>query len=346
MIFNATRMRRLGTLLERTTAEAMLVTNPKNIKYLCQQDGTFLLIVKDGFHVFRPPMVGYHDQTKVLLDEVVEVIKSYGLRFIGIESSHCSIQDYTMLTERYPDIGWIPLKGLVEQLRMVKDKEEISLLRLACQIAADSWYSLGDRTARAEKDIALNLEWNARIRGAEGLSFSPMGVASGPRSSIVHGIPTERHAKPGEGIVVDFGVQYQGYMSDETVTVLADEGALPSWKDYWKIRECVYEAQQRAIEMIKPGRLASEIDRVARSIIERAGYGPNFPHNSGHGIGLDVHELPMVGPGPSSDIILEEGMVITVEPGIYIPGQGGVRIEDMLLVTELGCEQLTMITKS
>lgn len=180
-----------------------------------------------------------------------------------------------------------------------------------------------------------------RARGAESLGFSTI-VASGPRGALPHGHPTDRVIMPGELATIDFGAQFEGYKSDETVTVATGEIS----DELRQIFDLVANAQQAGIEMAKPGATSREVDRAAREIIESAGYGDAFGHGTGHGVGLDVHEEPYASKSPAQETVLEPGMTLTVEPGIYLSGIGGVRLEDTLVITESGSERLTTVPKT
>lgn len=223
---------------------------------------------------------------------------------------------------------------------MIKDEHEVKLVRESIKLL-----DRGFKEARGilnpgviENDAALALEFAFKRMGAEALAFDTI-IASGERGALPHGKASGKRIKKGELVVVDMGVVLNGYNSDETRTFCLGK----TNAEQKKIYNIVLEAQEKAIEKIRPGVKATEVDLAARAHIEKAGYGKYFGHGTGHGVGLDVHEAPNV--SPFSSDVLEEGMIVTVEPGIYIPGMGGVRIEDMVLVVKGGFEVLTKTPK-
>jgi Xaa-Pro dipeptidase len=229
-----------------------------------------------------------------------------------------------------------PINGLIRELRSVKDQEEIPLIREACKLA-DIGMKAASETVRSgikEKDLAAEVEYAMRKSGSDGVAFDTI-IASGATSAFPHGSNLEKTISEGDFVVVDLGATYKFYRSDITRTFIAGK---PSEKQK-KIFETIKLAQQKAIEAIKPKTPAKEVDAVARRVIEEAGFGEFFVHNLGHGVGLEVHEAPIL--SPDSKDILKFGNVVTVEPGIYLPGFGGVRIEDTVLVTKEGAQKLT-----
>lgn len=233
-----------------------------------------------------------------------------------------------------------PLTGAVQKLRAVKDPAEVALIRESVGVL-----DYGFRKARTllkpgvvERDAALSIESAFKAAGGDALAFDTI-IASGERGALPHGKADYKKIKKGELVVVDMGVLRNGYNSDETRTFCVGKAA----KRHREIYEIVKAAQERAIEEIKPGAAAADVDFAARSYIDKKGFGKYFGHGTGHGVGLDIHEGPTV--SPQSKDVLQEGMVITIEPGIYIPGWGGVRIEDMALVVKGGFEILTRTPK-
>ncbi len=230
--------------------------------------------------------------------------------------------------------------GLVEELRLIKDENEIKAIRKACLLADEAAAWLKNRIVPGigEKELAAELEYHMKMQGAEGEAF-PCIIAAGENAAFPHHAPEDRIIKEGDMVKCDFGCIKDRYCSDITRTFFIGE---PS-AEFAKIYGIVLEAQQRAIEAVKPGIPGKDIDSVAREFIAGAGYGDRFGHGLGHGLGLSVHDSPAF--SPSSDLVLQPGIVATVEPGIYIPGRGGIRIEDDILVTENGCEILTHADK-
>ncbi|MEX9251998.1 aminopeptidase [Pseudenterobacter timonensis] len=234
----------------------------------------------------------------------------------------------------------------LDPLRIVKTEEELARLRKACAIADATarhicaWI----RPGQTEREVAAELEWFMKQQGADNPSFDTL-VLSGPRGSLPHGKPSDKIIAAGELITLDFGARCQGYCSDMTRTFLVAGGdASPENHPLYAVYQTVLAAQLAAIAAIRPGVTCSEVDRAARDIITRAGYGAHFGHNTGHAIGIDVHEEPRFSPGDTT--VLQPNMVLTVEPGIYLEGLGGVRIEDMVLVTPEGGEVLYTMPKT
>jgi Xaa-Pro aminopeptidase len=229
----------------------------------------------------------------------------------------------------------VPLRGIVEDLRATKDPGEISMIRRALAIAGKA-LTTGTRRLAGEREnaIAARIQTAIRDGGGDDESF-PTIVASGPRGALPHGLPTRRRIGGGDLVVIDYGVRYKGYCSDLTRTYSPAKWDKKS-KEIYRI---VLEAQRKSLDAVGPGKKASEVDAAARNIIERAGFGKYFGHGTGHGVGLEIHEKPTI--SPRSGEILQPGMVFTIEPGIYIQNFGGVRIEDMVLVTPSGREILS-----
>jgi len=230
--------------------------------------------------------------------------------------------------------------SVVERLRMVKDGDELQRIRAAVALGA----TLFDRALEVlhpgvkEVEVAAEMEYAARQGGAEEMSF-PTIIASGARSALPHGRASEQLIRAGGFVVCDFGVILSGYCSDETRTVWV--GAVP--EDARRAYEAVKEAQQAAIDAVRPGIAVGEVDAAARKVLRKAGLGRYFTHSTGHGVGLEIHETPRVADGQRE--VLQPGMVITIEPGVYFPGKWGVRIEDMVAVTAGGCEVMTATSK-
>jgi Xaa-Pro aminopeptidase/Xaa-Pro dipeptidase len=259
---------------------------------------------------------------------------------VGIESKVITLHDYLKLRDKLSDLELIPLADELCAIRSVKDWTEINRIKKAAGISSDALTSTLSRIRAgvAEKDIALELEFQIRNRGAENISFEII-VASGANSAMPHARPGDRRLEPGDFVVFDYGAVYEGYCSDETSTIV-----LGNISDRQReVYEIVKEAHDSAINSIKAGIPCNEIDRKARNIIEKKGLGQYFSHGTGHGVGLSVHENPRISTPSTSH--LEAGMVITIEPGVYFPGLWGIRIEDMVLVKDNGCEILTTFSK-
>ncbi len=259
---------------------------------------------------------------------------------LGFEGSALTWETYQNLKNHLPRITLVPLTAEISDLRACKDPAEVEKVRQAIRIASESFSETVPRLKPGvrEKTAGDFLEFRMKRRGGEASSF-PLIVASGPRAALPHGKASEKKMEKGEMVVVDFGVRRQGYHSDETKTIILGK---PDGKQK-KIYELVRKAHDKAIKSIRPGVSVRAIDRAAREVISRAGYGPFFGHGTGHGIGLAVHEAPTVSPRGKG--VAEPGMIFSVEPGVYLPGWGGVRLEDLVLVTDRGCEVLTYLSK-
>jgi Xaa-Pro aminopeptidase len=268
-----------------------------------------------------------------------DAVRSGPLRRIGFESEFVPYAQVERLRERLAPAELVPLPD-VDRLRWVKDDAEISALSRAAEIGDAAFAHLATilRPGMTEWDAALALEIAVRRAGAERISFDTV-LASGPRSALPHGRATDRRMTAGDLVTVDFGAVYEGYASDCTRTMVLGE---PEDRQR-HVYEVVLEAQQTAIAAIRPGVSCRDVDAAGRAVIAAAGFGDAFGHALGHGIGLDVHEGPSL--SPRSEAALEPGMVVTVEPGIYLPGWGGVRIEDDVVVTADGCRVLTHAPK-
>lgn len=256
---------------------------------------------------------------------------------LAFEEEHLTHGAFRRLRRRLAEkMRLEPASGLVEGLRRCKDSGEIQKLRRGARVNAQALRETLPliQPGRTESDVALDLEVAMRRRGASGPAFDTI-VASGPRSALPHGVATSRRLRKGDLITIDFGAVVSGYHADTTRVFSLGQ---PSPKGE-SIHRIVLEAQMAAVEAVKPGAICGEVDKVARDIIAGHGYGDAFGHGTGHGLGLRIHEAPRLGPGVREE--LRPGMLVTVEPGIYLPRWGGVRIEDMVLVTERGKQVLT-----
>jgi Xaa-Pro aminopeptidase len=352
------RQKQLRAHLATTRFDALLVSHLSNIRYLCGFTGSagFLLVAK-GESVFFTD-VRYDTQAReevkgakvivarqAVLTALREWIEAHCKNSkgwtIGIEAEHLTVAERKRVADLLPSGVRLRNSGaLVERARMVKDADELGLTRAAVQLGA----KLFDRALEVlrpgvkESEVAAEMEYAARRAGAEEMSF-PTIIASGARSALPHGRATDQAISTGGFVVCDFGVILHGYCSDQTRTVWV--GA-PS-KEARHAYESVREAQLAAIATVRPGVTVGEVDAAARKVLRKAGLGRYFTHSTGHGVGLEIHEAPRVAAGQRE--VLEPGMVITIEPGVYFPGKWGVRIEDMVAVNEDGCEVLTPTSK-
>ena len=352
------RLAKLQAALEPNRLDALLAIHLPNIRYLCGFTGSAgALVIAEGKSVFFTDG-RYTEQarTEVQGSRVVIARKApmlaagewlakhagkLGLKTLGIESEHLTVAERTRLAKILPSgMRLREAPPLVERARMVKDADEIERLRAAVLLGS----SLFDVVLKAicpgvtEIEVAAEMEYAARRSGAEGMSFETI-IASGTRSALPHGRASESTIPAAGFVVCDFGVILAGYCSDMTRTVHV--GRPPDAARH--VYQAVREAQQRALDAIRPGASVSEVDGAARKLLRRNGLAEYFTHSTGHGVGLEIHEGPRVAAGQHQ--LLRPGMVITVEPGVYVPGVGGVRIEDMAVVTERGCEVLTPTTK-
>jgi Xaa-Pro aminopeptidase len=334
----------------------MLVTHLPNIRYLCGFSGSAgALLVPANDH--RPVFFTdgrYTEQAaaevqgarvviakKGALSEACEQARRSGIRVLGFESEHLSHAAYKLLSQLLQGKArFKPLAGVVELLRLTKDPEEIEQIRAAVLLGASLFSAaLGAiRPGVAEAEVAGELELQARRAGAEKMSFDSI-VASGPRSALPHGRASTQPIPDNGFIILDWGVILAGYCSDATRTMHVGTASQAHRRMY----QAVYEAQLASINAVRPGVETGKVDRAGREVLKKAGYGAYFTHSTGHGVGIEIHEAPRLAKGQTQK--LAPGMIVTIEPGIYVPGDGGVRIEDMVLVTESGCEVLTPTPK-
>lgn len=346
------KLQKLRQALKDQNVAALLITNPHSRRYMTGFTGTAgaALISEDkAFFVtdFRyteqanAQIEGFEiiEQTATLVDALAEVIKAQGYETIGFEKDAVTYAEFERYSEAF-EAKLVPTSGLIEKIRLIKSDDEITIIKQACQIADEAYEHILSfiKPGLTELEVSNELESFMRSKGATSSSFDII-VASGTRSALPHGVATSKVIETGDFVTLDFGAYYNGYVSDVTRTVAVGQ---PS-DQLKEIYQVVLDSQLLALENIKPGMTGIEADAIARDYIASKGYGKAFGHSLGHGIGLEVHE----GPGLSSrsDVVLEPGMVITIEPGIYLPGIGGVRIEDDALVTENGVEKLTHTSK-
>jgi Xaa-Pro aminopeptidase len=346
------RLTALRTAMQAGGLEALLVLRPENRRYLSGFTGStaYLLITQeeallltDFRYLGQAAAEAPHFRVvefKQPLDGVREELTKQNVRQLGFEKDFVTYDQHQGFVAAFAGVELVPVAGLVEGLRAVKDESELVILRQAAKIADDAFAHITGflRPGLTELEVALELEMFMRKAGAASSSFDII-VASGVRSSLPHGRASEKVLQTGDFVKMDFGAYYQGYCSDLTRTVVLGQ---PSDKQR-EIYETVLEAQLHAVANIRPGITGIEADRLARDIIEAKGYGPYFGHSLGHGLGLAVHESPSL--SFRGDTVLQAGNVVTVEPGIYIPDFGGVRIEDDIVLTATGNEVLTHAPK-
>ncbi len=335
--------------LERLGAGAFLVTDIRNIRYLSGFTGSSaaVLVTEKRALFFTDSRYTTQAEQEVKgpftireagdpIEAVSEHLRRERIRSLVFEEKAVNYSTYLRLRRLLRGFGLKPSKGLCERIRAVKEPFEVQRIKRAVKVLNRGFGAAIEeiRPGTKERDAALGLEFIMKRAGAEDVSFDII-VASGPRSALPHGKASNRRIRRGEFVMVDMGVLLDGYNSDKTRTYLTGRPTRRQKKVY----DTVKGAHDLAIEKVRPGVEAREIDAAARDHIERAGFGRFFGHGTGHGVGVDVHEAPVI--GPKSREVLKEGMVFTIEPGIYIPGWGGVRIEDMVVVTSDGCRVLT-----
>ncbi len=346
------RIRKVRAAFAAQRIDAMLISDMRNVRYLSGFTGSSAYILLAANRKFfltdsrytaqaAQEVKGYRVRIyRKAFEEISGILAGLKAGRIGFESDSVTYDAYRRLKKLLPGVRLVPAPGLTGKARACKGPFEIERIRDSARVL-DAGFATAAKVIRSnvtEKKAAAAIELSFREAGAEGPAFDTI-IASGPRGALPHGKASDKKIKKGELVVVDMGVVLNGYNSDETRTFCTSEPTARQRKVY----NTVLDAQLKAIEKVAPGVKASEVDRAAREHIDRAGYGRYFGHGVGHGVGLDVHEAPSV--SPLSRETLEEGMVITVEPGIYIPGWGGVRIEDMVLVTKDGFEVLTATSK-
>lgn len=279
---------------------------------------------------------------KSRLDAVSRSLKTQGIRRLGIEAGRISYEFATALARKVPELEVVPLKGIfLSGLRIRKSPEEKESIRMAARIASEACGEVLEKgiCGKRESEVAAELEAIFRRKGADGIAFETI-VASGPRSALPHGLASDKVILSGELVIVDYGCRRNGYHSDETVSCITGS---PS-ADQKRVHEVVYEAHERALDAVKEGVQTRQVDAVARQAIEKAGFGKYFLHGLGHGVGLEIHEPPTL--SPRGKDILEEGMVFTIEPGVYIEGMGGVRLESLVYLGNGGPEILSEMSKN
>lgn len=335
-----------------TEADGVLITSPQNLRYFTGFRGGegVALITADKRYLFvdsrytvaaKNEAVGYEVteyRPGKLCNEIHE--RQTNISVLAYEDVYMSAAEYHAYKKEWQGIEFKPASGDIDKLRMVKTQEELEYAARAEQIGVDAFLKVLPviKPGITETDLAAELEYQMRRLGAEGISFETIAI-SGIKTSMPHGIPDSKKIEYGDFVTMDFGCRHMGYCSDMTRTIVVGKAN----DEQRKIYSTVLKAQLAGLEAIKSGVICRDADAAARQIIADAGYGRFFGHSLGHGVGLMIHELPNL--SPKSETILEPGMIVTCEPGIYIPGFGGVRIEDMVYVTENGNVNMTKLSK-
>ncbi len=345
----AGRISKVAGRLEDLEVDALLVTELTNVRYLTGFSGTNgqLLVTSSGATFLTDPR--YEARAGDLVEDaeivvyparltqtLIERLSAGRTKRLGFEASTVSVAQRDDFDSELGDVELIPTTKVVEKLRRVKEPEEVELIREAVRIGDEAFTWGLERIAPgvSERELALELEVRMRWAGADGVSFEPI-VGSGPLSAHIHHTPTDKFFDKGELVLLDFGCRWEGYCSDLTRTVVLGAGT----PEQHGLYETVLRAQRKGIETVASGRSGIDVDAAARGVIDEAGLRERFGHGLGHGVGLEIHESPRL--HRISEDTLEAGDVVTVEPGVYVPGTGGVRIEDCVLVTEGGADVLT-----
>ena len=339
-------------ILAEHNLDALLFTGLANIRYLSGFTGSdgALVVTRDKVCFLTDSRYTSQARQQVRTADVTEYrLKTEGVTSfllaegclrVGFEAEAMTCAELQRLKDCNLSLDWRPLGKELRELRTIKQDEEVAFLEKAALIGSEAFFEVLPqiRPGVSERDIALALEFAMRRRGGEDRSFDLI-VASGSRGALPHGVASDKTIAEGEFVTIDFGTRLAGYHSDETVTLAVGEVS-SKLRDIYDI---VLKAHDRAMQMVRPGVRLQDIDAAAREHILSCGYGDFFGHGLGHGVGLQVHEAPTL--STRSEDVATEGMVFTIEPGIYLPGTGGVRIEDMVLVTRDGYRPLTKIPK-
>lgn len=344
------RIEKLQKLLKKSDKEAIIIKNRGNKKYFGSLGGSGIYLVvtpssqvqffdgryrqeikdlTDGFENFEVPQGSY-------LPKIIEWLHQQKIKNLAIESDGLSIKEYSCLSETFNVTIW---SSQIQQLRAIKSAEEIQLIKNACTMTDEIFAELlpSIRVGMSENELGALIHYLSLKKGASAMAFDPI-VASGPRSALPHGRPTRRLLEQGDFVTIDFGIVLEEYQSDMTRTVTIGEAP----QELYTIYQVVKEAQQTAIDFIREGVTGQEVDEVARKIIDESGYGRYFSHGLGHGIGMGG-DIPIL--NKNSQMILKENMVMSVEPGIYLPDIGGVRIEDDIAIQNGVAVVLNQTTK-
>lgn len=353
---NKNRIEKLVNSIKQKDIDGIFLQKDANVRYISgfTNSDSYLLLTSDNKAIITDSryieqaekecpdfqVIRWRNPYPSLQETILDLCKKWGIKRLGFEANVMNYDLYTKLKDKLTEIELVPTVGIVEEIRKIKDEEEIALIREACKISDKSFEELLGyiKPGISEKDIEREFQYIMKKNGADDKAFDIIGI-SGVRTSLPHGIPSDKLIEMGDFITLDFGAQVQGYKCDMTRTICVGKAS----DEQKKIYKIVEEAQKRGVEAVKAGALGKLVDKAARDVIEEAGYSEYFGTGLGHGVGLEIHELPFM--STTCEEHLEAGNVLTVEPGIYIPSWGGVRIEDTVLVTETGREVLTITTK-
>jgi Xaa-Pro aminopeptidase len=353
-VFAARRARVMPLLnqSEDAKADAFLTTSLPNVRYLTGFTGSngAVLITPIRAILFTDPRYATQSAQEAdcaiqiakgpLAKKVASLVKRLRLRSVAFEFNRVSFEDHHNLQELLKDVQLKPMSGLVETLRMVKSADEIATIRASVKLnsAALEQAVARFKPAMSELDLAAEIDYRMRLLGADGTAFDTI-VASGPRSALPHAHPTAHPIAVNELLLIDMGATVAGYASDMTRTYVVGKAGTKIRRMY----KAVLDSQLCALALLKPGMTCAKLDRAVRDVLRGYGLDKLFVHSTGHGLGLEIHERPRI--GRKEAVKFEAGMTITIEPGVYEEGTGGVRIEDTVVVTERGCEVLTPTKK-
>ena len=347
---------KLTALREKMRTENLdgfIVTNPFNRRYLSGFTGTsgHLVITANSSELItdfryveqasqQAPNFTVIRHERDILECVGEQVKKQGVKRLAFEQNDVTYALFQKLAGFTEGIELVPVEGIIEELRLIKTPEEIAIIKDAAHIADQAFAHILEfiKPGVTERQVSNELEFTMRRLGATASSFDTI-VASGLRSALPHGVATDKCIQSGELVTLDFGAYYQGYCSDITRTISVGKPE-PKLEEIYSI---VLKAQLNGVQNVGPGMSGKEADALTRELIREAGFAEYFGHGTGHGVGLEIHEGPTL--SPRGEQRLKPGMVVTVEPGIYVPGLGGVRIEDDVVITEQGCNVLTSSPK-
>ena len=348
------RLEKVYNAIEALGLDGLYITNLTNIRYLTGFTGSagVLLILNnqsyfltDGRYIEQSKSQVKNSKIYIIDSNYFNLIQEHNILAelnlkIGFESNHMSFSYYSSLSDNFSKINWHPTNSVIENIASIKDKIEIDSLKTAIEITDDVFIKIIPEIKEGvtEKYIATKISYLFKMNGAEGDSYESI-IAGGPRSALPHARPTDREFQKGDFIVMDFGALYNGYHADMTRTLLIGK---PTQK-HKEIYDIVLKSQLNGIKTAQEGVACAEVDSACRTIITQSGYGDFFTHSTGHGIGLEVHTLPRI--HKSNQELLKENHVITIEPGIYIPNWGGVRIEDDCLIDKSSCIPLNKSSK-
>ncbi|NJE00784.1 Xaa-Pro dipeptidase PepQ [Thermococcus sp. JdF3] len=340
------RIDRLKEFISENELDGVLITGKENLFYFTGSSpvlGGYLVVTPDDA-IFIVPELEYEEAretSRIPVEkfktgkELYERLSSFKLKKLGIEG-RTSFSTIQTLREKAGAADFVSVDDVVKELRIIKTPEEIEVIKAACGIADMAMMAALEEISegKREREIAAKMEYVMKMNGAEKPAFDTI-IASGWRAALPHGLASDKRIEKGDLVVIDEGALYRHYHSDTTRTIVVGS---PNEKQK-DIYYAVLEAQRKGVEAARPGMTAKELDTLVRDVIKEYGYGDYFIHSTGHGVGLEIHEWPRV--SQLDETVLKPGMVITIEPGIYLPKFGGVRIEDTILITENGAERLT-----